>query len=133
MRENRGPWYLLTGLVLGAIIGVLYVWFVHPVEYINTTPRSLRSDFKDKYRALIALAYLSNGSVVRAKVRLDLLGDADIYAVLAQQAQRTLAEGDSASRSARPGHPGSGFGAGAANPRRPDGRPDRQPNRRTDV
>jgi len=95
MRENRGPWYLLTGLVLGTIIGVLYAWFVRPVQYTNTSPKTLRSDFKDQYRALIASAYLSNGDLVRAKARLDLLGDADLYAVLAQQAQRTLAEGGS--------------------------------------
>jgi hypothetical protein len=95
MRENRGSWYLLTGLVLGVIIGVLYAWFVHPVQYTNTYPKTLRADFKDQYRALIATAYLSNGALARARARLDLLGDTDIYAVLAKQAQRTLAEGGS--------------------------------------
>jgi len=95
MRERRGSWYLLTGLLLGAVLGVLYAWVVRPVQYTNTSPQTLRADYKDQYRALIASAYLSNGDLVRARARLDLLGETDIYAVLAKQAQRTLAEGGS--------------------------------------
>ncbi|HSF81122.1 MAG TPA: hypothetical protein VLA49_07805 [Anaerolineales bacterium] len=93
MRENRGPWYLLTGLVLGALLGVAYTWLVQPVRYTNTTPASLRQDFKDRYRSLIASAYLANQDPVRARARLDLLADPDVYRALAEQAQRTLAGG----------------------------------------
>jgi hypothetical protein len=92
-RERRGPWYLLTGLVIGAVIGLGYSWLVQPVEYTNTSPASLREDFKDQYRALIASAYAANGDLVRARARLNLLGDADVYDRLAEQAQRTLADG----------------------------------------
>jgi len=91
MSDQRGPWYLLTGLVIGAVLGVLYAWGVQPVKYTNTTPASLRTDFKDQYRALIASAYMADGDLVRARARLDLLKDADVYQVLAEQAQRTLA------------------------------------------
>ena len=93
MNDNRGPWYILTGLVIGAVLGLLYAWAVQPVQYINTTPASLRSNFKDQYRSLIALAYVSNGDMVRAKARLELLKDENTYRALAEQAQRTLAEG----------------------------------------
>lgn len=93
MREDRGPWYLLTGLVIGAMLGVLYAWLLQPVQYTNTTPASLRADFKDQYRALIASAYMADGDLVRARARLDLLKDQDVYQVLAVQAQHTLAEG----------------------------------------
>ncbi len=92
-REARGPWYLLTGVVLGLAIGLAIAWVVQPVEYTNTTPASLRADYKDRYRALIAAAYLANGDLVRARARLELLNDADVYRALAEQAQRTLAEG----------------------------------------
>ncbi len=95
MREERGPWYLLTGLLLGLILGVAYTWLVQPVEYINTSPASLREDFKDRYRALIASAYMVNNDLVRARARLELLQDDDLYQALAGQAQRTLAEGRS--------------------------------------
>lgn len=95
MSENRGPWYLLTGLVIGLVIGAVYAWTVRPLQYVDTTPATLRNDFKDKYRALIASAYAANGDLVRAKARLNLLKDDDVYRVLAEQAQRTLADGSS--------------------------------------
>lgn len=97
MKDERGPWYLLTGLAIGIILGVLIAWGVQPAEYVDTMPSSLRADFKDQYRALIASAYMANGDLVRAKARLELLEDDDLYRVLAEQAQRTLAqEGSSA-------------------------------------
>ena len=91
-KEQRGPWYLLTGLVIGLILGVVYSWVFQPLEYVDTSPDSLREDFKDHYRALIASAYMSNGDLVRARARLELLQDEDIYRALTEQAQRTLAE-----------------------------------------
>jgi hypothetical protein len=95
MNENRGPWYLLTGLVIGAALGLLYAWVVRPVQYTNTAPSSLRAEYKDQYRAIIAAAYLANGDLLRARARLELLQDSDLYRVLAEQAQRTLADGGS--------------------------------------
>ena len=96
--EERGPWYLLTGLIIGAVLGLLYAWIVQPVQYVDTSPASLRQDFKDQYRALIAASYVANGDLVRAEARLELLGDEDIYRAISEQAQRTLAEDGSTSQ-----------------------------------
>ena len=93
--EERGPWYLLTGLILGIILGVLYTRYLQPVEYIDTSPALLRQDFKDQYRLLIAVAYSANGDLVRAKARLELLKDPDIFRALSEQAQHSLAENGS--------------------------------------
>jgi len=93
MSDERGPLYLVTGLLIGIVLGVLHTWIVQPVEYIDTSPASLRPDFKDQYRALIAMAYVANGDLVRANARLELLQDEDVFRALAEQAQRTLAEG----------------------------------------
>ena len=97
MREkrSRGPWYLITGFLLGAVLGLAYAWIVDPIEYVDTAPVSLRSDFKDEYRAMIASAYVANGDLARAEARLALLRDGDAARVLAEQAQRALAEGRS--------------------------------------
>lgn len=95
MRDERGPWYLLTGLVIGAVLGLAYAWVISPREYQDNSPASLRSDFKDQYRALIAAAYVATGNLPRAEARLAKLGDADIARALAEQAQRALAEGSS--------------------------------------
>lgn len=98
--ENRGPWYLLTGLLIGLVVGVLYAWRIQPVQYVDTAPDTLRADYKDRYRALIAQAYVVNGDLLRARARLELLKDPDLYRALAEQAQRTLAE-DSDTEEAR--------------------------------
>jgi hypothetical protein len=90
--EKRGPWYLLTGLVLGIALGLIYAWVFQPVEYVDTSPEFLRSDFKDQYRALIAAAYLGNGDLIRARARLELLKDEDMFRAISEQAQRTLAQ-----------------------------------------
>lgn len=99
-RDERGHWYLLTGLIIGLILGLVYAWVIQPVEYVDTSPASLRADFKDQYRALIAAAYVSNGDLVRALARLQLLKDEDTFRALSEQAQRTLAQ-DSSSREAQ--------------------------------
>lgn len=91
-QERRGPWYLLTGLLIGIGLGLLYAWVLQPVEYINTAPQTLHPAYKDEYRLLIAVAYLGNPDPLRARARLALLGDADPFRALAEQAQRTLAQ-----------------------------------------
>jgi len=93
--DERGNWYLLTGVVLGIILGILFAWVISPVEYVDTAPESLKDEFKAQYRVLIASAYVANGDLVRAKARLELLGEADIYMIVAEQAQQMLAEGGS--------------------------------------
>ncbi len=93
MNEGRGSWYLLTGLVLGVVMGLVYSWVIAPVEYVDAAPGSLREDFKDQYRALVAAAYVANGDLARAVARLEQLDDPNIARTVAIQAQRSLAEG----------------------------------------
>jgi hypothetical protein len=96
MNERRGSLYLLTGLLLGMAIGLVYSLYLEPVQYTDLAPDLLAEADKDQYRALIAVAYLANGDLVRARARLALLKDADPYNALAAQAQRWLAEGKAA-------------------------------------
>ena len=93
MREERGPLYLITGLILGLAMGLGYAWLIQPMQYTETSPVSLRADFKGSYRTLIALAYASNGDLVRARARLELLQDENVTQLLTEQAQRKLADG----------------------------------------
>ncbi|MCS6906808.1 MAG: hypothetical protein RML93_02870 [Anaerolineales bacterium] len=93
MSERRGSLYLLTGLILGLGIGLIYSLRIYPVEYTDISPALLSPRDKDQYRALIAVAYLANRDLLRARARLALLKDEDTYSALAAQAQRWLAEG----------------------------------------
>ncbi len=92
MDQNRGNWYLLTGLIFGLIMGIVYAWAIAPVREVDTHPNLLRDDYKDIYRELISRAYQANNNLPRAKARLELLGDEDPALALAAQAQRYLAE-----------------------------------------
>ena len=92
MNQNRGPWYLLTGLIIGLVFGLVYAWVIDPVEYQNTNPKSLNAGQKDQYRQMIANAYAANPDLVRARARIRLLDDPNAVRTLAEQAQRLLAE-----------------------------------------
>jgi hypothetical protein len=92
MNSDRGHWYLLTALILGLILGLGYSWVVSPLTQKDTHPATLREDYQDVYRSLIARAYQANRNLPRARARLELLGDEEPALALAAQAQRSLAE-----------------------------------------
>jgi len=96
MNERRGQWYLLTGLLIGVLLGALFsvVWF--PVRYTDAEPSALTESARSEYRRLIAISYQGDGNLERAKLRLALLNDEDPARILAGQAQRVLAENGSA-------------------------------------
>lgn len=90
--DHRPPWFVLTGLVIGILLGVAYAWWFEPVKYSSASPALLLTADKDQYRRMVALAFDSNHDVGRAAARLDLLGDADAAQSLESLSQRTLAE-----------------------------------------
>jgi hypothetical protein len=93
MKEQRGSWYLLTGVILGVGLGLLYAWAISPARVTNVVPENLAPEYKDDYRVAIASAYLATGDLSRAKARLQLLHDEDPAQLLAAQSQRYLAAG----------------------------------------
>ena len=94
MKQTRGSMYILTGLVLGIGIGLIYAWLIHPVDMGSSSPGNLRVGDKDQYRALTALAFVSSGDLVRAKARLELLGDSDLSRGVQEQANRLSTLGE---------------------------------------
>jgi len=92
VNEKRGSLYLLTGLIIGLALGLAYAWFIRPVQLVNTAPAALSPAEKDRYRVMIARAYLASGDLGRASERLNLLQDGDPVAALADTAQRLLTE-----------------------------------------
>ncbi len=90
MKEQRGYWYIITGLLIGLALGIAYAWGLAPIEYVDTSPASLRADFKNDYRFIIAASYAANHDLDRARARLALLGDSDIIQAMGAQAQQML-------------------------------------------
>ena len=85
---------ILGGLAIGLALGLLIAWVFAPVEYTDTSPASLREEFKDQYRLAIASAYNATGNLDRARARLALVGDQDVLVALLSQAERLIATGN---------------------------------------
>ncbi|MBG0784570.1 MAG: hypothetical protein H0S79_05670 [Anaerolineaceae bacterium] len=92
--RKRGGWYLLTGLILGMLIGLVYTLLINPVIYTHSTPATLQAGDKDAYRSLIAQVYAVTGDLERAQLRLALLEDENPVYTLGTQAQRCMSEGN---------------------------------------
>ena len=95
---RRVPWDILLALLVGLGSGLVYAWMISPLGVSNSEPATLRADFKDQYRSLIAAAYAATGNLPRAQARLALLGDPNSVEALNGQAQRMQASGQSFER-----------------------------------
>lgn len=98
MSDNRGPWFIFTGLLIGIGIGIGIAWGMPQAQPVDTSPASLRYDFKDEYRYMIAAAYTVSGDLGRARARLATLHESDPVQSLGEQAQRMLAKNSSIER-----------------------------------
>lgn len=72
--SNRWVGFLIA-VVLGILAGLYYGWVLNPVKYIDTTPDSLKADYKTDYVLMAAEVYRSEGDLEQAARRLSLLGD----------------------------------------------------------
>lgn len=91
MKSKQGQWHLLTGLLLGILLGVVFSLWVIPVQYIDTEPATLRTAERETYREIVAKAYLIEADTNRALARIALLKDANPASALIAQAQQELA------------------------------------------
>ena len=68
-------WYrFLFAILAGIGLGLLYGWVINPVEYVNTTPDTLKMDYKTDYVLMVAETYQQDGNLSQAVRRLAILG-----------------------------------------------------------
>lgn len=65
----------LIALLIGAALGMLYGWVINPVKYVDTTPDTLKIDYKSDYVLMVAESFHANNNLPLAVRRLALLGD----------------------------------------------------------
>lgn len=53
-------------ILLGLVFGLVYGWVVSPVEYLDTTPSTLRYDYRTDYVLMIAESFDSNQDIEQA-------------------------------------------------------------------
>ncbi len=84
------PIKYLIALVIGISLGLLYGWAIDPVEFIDTTPETLRADYRADYVLMTAEIYNSDGNLSLAAQRLAVLGSQPPAEIAAQGYQSAL-------------------------------------------
>lgn len=67
--------YFLLAAAVGLGAGLYYGWVVSPVEFYDTSPDTLRIDYKVDYILMTAEAFSRDGDVLLARRRMAMLGD----------------------------------------------------------
>jgi len=80
--------YSVIALVIGLGLGLLYGWVISPVQFVDTTPASMRADYRADYVLMIAEAFDADQNTDLAIHRLAVLGS-DSPADIASQALQT--------------------------------------------
>jgi hypothetical protein len=84
MRLKRILWFFFM-IFLGLGLGLLYGWFINPIKYVDTTPTTLREDYKADYILMAAEIYHMDQDLDEAVRRISQLDD--------QEADQIVAEG----------------------------------------
>jgi hypothetical protein len=66
--------FFLISLALGVGLGLFYSIAISPVQYVDTTPATLRADFRADYTLMVAEVFKNDQNVDVAARRLALLG-----------------------------------------------------------
>ena len=61
-------------ILLGLAAGLIYGWLIHPVDYRNTTPATLRADYQTDFVLMVAEIYASEKNPTLAAGQLAYLG-----------------------------------------------------------
>jgi hypothetical protein len=85
MNSPRACWtFVVLALLAGIGIGIAYGWYVDPVDSFNTTPDTLRADYKADYVLMTAEAYQAERDPGLAARRLAIFGTKSPSAIAAE-------------------------------------------------
>jgi len=88
---------LLIAALIGIALGLLYGWVIDPVQFVDTTPETLRADLRADYVLMVAEAYHKEGNADLAARRLAILGSLAPAQIASQAFQTARAAGYAAS------------------------------------
>lgn len=77
----------IIAILVGVALGLGYGWIISPVRYVDTSPDTLRIDYKTDYVLMVAEAYQSENDLGLAVRRLALLGNAPPSEIVGQAIQ----------------------------------------------
>jgi hypothetical protein len=80
--------FSVIAIAVGIGLGLFYGWVISPVQFVDTTPASMRADYRADYVLMIAEAYHADQNTDLAIRRLAVFGS-DSPAEIASQALQT--------------------------------------------
>jgi len=83
MTTRRWIFFFIT-LVLGLGLGLFCGWVVWPVQYTDTAPSTLRTDFQTDYTLMVAEVFQSDQNIELAGQRMAKLGSLPPAEIAAQ-------------------------------------------------
>lgn len=83
----------LIAITIGIALGLIYGWVISPVQFVDTTPNSLRADYRADYVLMVAETYHANQDAGLAARRLAIFGGDAPAAISAQALQTGQASG----------------------------------------
>ncbi|MCL4394108.1 MAG: hypothetical protein M1482_04765 [Chloroflexi bacterium] len=84
----------LGSLAFGVAIGLLITWVLLPVQFVNADPSDLRQSSKDDYVRMVSAAYMLDGDLPAARLRLHELDGPDATRSLDDLIARARAKPD---------------------------------------
>ncbi len=89
----KAGWFVVVGLILGLVGGLLYGWVLRPVQYVETYPPLMHEHYRADWIRMTALAYGADGDLGRTQVRLRDLDEVEIRHQLEQTLEQAIASG----------------------------------------
>jgi len=85
----------LVAAAVGLIGGLVYAWFINPVEFTAVEPSELRPEFRTTYLQLVGASFAMEDDWTRAQFRLDALREprAQVARQFAEVTEQAIAEG----------------------------------------
>lgn len=65
----------LIAILMGIALGLLYGWVINPIQHTDSSPDTLKTDYKTDYILMVAEAYQTEQNLPLAVQRLGLLGN----------------------------------------------------------
>ncbi len=92
------PWVkFLIAVLVGLAAGLTYGWVISPVQYTNTSPNTLRADYKTDYVLMTAEIFHTDQDLTAAARRLGMLGSDPPFEIATRALQYALQSGFSTS------------------------------------
>jgi hypothetical protein len=88
--------FSIIAIAIGIGLGLLYGWVISPVQFVDTTPASMRADYRADYVLMVAEAYDVDENTDLAIRRLAIFGSNSPADIAAQALQTGQAIGYSA-------------------------------------